>query len=59
MTIIEDWEIRKKTIKPSTYKPGSVDKIYEIHFKNEYTEAGFKYTFIKPEPEEKRKKSIN
>ena len=59
MTIIEDWEKKKKTIIPSKYPPGSVDKIYEIHFKNEYIESGDKYTFIKIEPDEKRCKSIN
>ena len=43
----------------SEHQPGSVDKIFEIYRRSEKNHDGNLPTFIKPEPDEKRKKSLN
>lgn len=50
--------INRKTTKYKS-EPGSVDIIFEINERNERDESNKIPVIIKPEPEEKRKKSLN
>ena len=40
-------------------KPGHIDNIFKINERNQYDESGEKYVCIKPNLEEKKRKSIN
>ena len=58
MDLINKWELIQKRQQITTHKAGSIDNIFQINDKNGRNYLGNPITYIKPEPEQK-KKSVN
>ncbi len=58
MDLIKQWELIQKKVSITTHQPGSIYNIFQINDKDGKDYLGNPITYIKPEPEQK-KKSIN